>query len=445
MRAIIPAQELQLSSHVLDAIPGDKSISHRAAILGSLADNVSRFSHFLRSEDCMNTLRIVACLGAVVTWEPNGELRIEGQGLTGFSKPESWLDVGNSGTGIRLLTGVLAAQPFQTRVAGDESISKRPMRRVVDPLMKMGADISGELRDGEICPPLLVKPVSQLTGIEWNMPVASAQVKSALLLAGLWATGEVSILSPGVSRDHTERMLKYYGVDVITSGFDVYMQGGQRPHNPNPDAVLRIPADVSSAMFFIVLGAILGPDRLKDGMRLNGIGVNPTRVAGLAILDAMNADITRVYDDAPALEPISDLEINASDLENVTVSLEQVPNAIDEFPILAVAALFADGDFIVRGAAELRVKESDRIDGIVRMVRAVGGEIEEYDDGFKISGPLENPRDFAFDAHHDHRLAMSAIVLALGAGVKADVDGCESIATSFPNFFDILTDIGVSL
>ncbi|MBT6121517.1 3-phosphoshikimate 1-carboxyvinyltransferase [bacterium] len=420
-------------------IPGDKSLSHRAAIFGALAKGTSTFTNFLFSEDCLNTVSILKSLG--VTFELNREeskLIVHGVGLDGLKPYDGVLDVGNSGTGIRLLSGVLGCQTFQSKISGDASIQKRPMKRIADPLFEMGIIIDGEKRNNNLFPPLVTGPIYRDNGgqpVTYTLPVASAQVKSAVLLAALYFKNETTVIEPEKCRDHTERFLSYYGADFKQIGTRLICSGKHELNVPN-EPCIYLPSDVSSAAFFIVLGL-----KSTQKMILPGIGINPTRDAVIHALIDMGAQIqiNKASDDD--LESYADLTIYPSKLTNIDLKKETIPFLIDEIPILAIAAMNGTGRFTVRGAEELRVKESDRISTIVEMVRAMGGNIEEFDDGFQIDGNLTQFRSFEVDSHGDHRIAMSAIIGAYIGNVSAVIKNCECINTSFPNFFEILERI----
>lgn len=435
----ISAQKAQIDQ-TLASIPGDKSISHRAYILGSIAANNSKFSHLLNSEDCLNTRRIMTALGADIQ-EENGVTTVKGLGLRGLS-PLGYgqsLDVGNSGTGIRLLTGLLAAQSFESVISGDHSIQGRPMRRVADPLALMGARISGQSLDGseDMFPPLLIKPVDALKHISYESPVSSAQVKSALLIAGLYSGG-IDITEPEKSRDHTERLLQYFGAPLTIEGTQVRLAKTEQLLNPDPDTVLRVPGDISSALFMIVLTLLLKKSRLV----LTHIGYNQTRNAVLDSIRQMKGEL--IQDNLNELwEPTVDIDVKSSLLYNTEYRGDVIPNVIDEIPILSILGLRAKGTMVVRDAEELRVKESDRISAIVRLVEAMGCTINEYNDGFDLPGE-QTIQAFNYDSGGDHRMAMSAIVAAISSGVEATVTNCDCIATSFPNFFDILRELKLS-
>ncbi|RAP34962.1 3-phosphoshikimate 1-carboxyvinyltransferase [Candidatus Marinamargulisbacteria bacterium SCGC AG-439-L15] len=430
-RCELPKQTFQLIDTTM-MIPGDKSMSHRAAILGSLATNASHFENFLCSEDCLNTVTIMKALGVPIEREGTS-ISIQGVGLNGLSSSNDMLDVGNSGTGIRLLAGLLSAQGFDSVLTGDHSIQSRPMGRIQTPLTQMGAAISGVSSETSICPPLTITGGQSISSIHYDMPIASAQVKSAILLAGLYTEGDVTIIEPAKSRDHTERLFTFYGLDIESDDLTVRLKGHRQLHCPD-GGPFYIPADISSALFFMVLQLITS----KESCVYEKVGLNPSRIGVLSVLEKMGAKLTIQNEIQDGFEPYGDIVVSSNTLENIHLQGAVIPNVIDEIPILSVLALFSKGRFEVSDAKELRVKESDRIDGVVRLIRSMGGSIEEKEDGFVLEGG-QSVSDFDFDSHGDHRLAMSAIVAALGAGVQASVVGCESIATSFPTFFDILS------
>jgi 3-phosphoshikimate 1-carboxyvinyltransferase len=422
-----------LTRVVIDDIPGDKSISHRAIILGSLSDSRSIFTHFLTAEDCLNTLTIFQQLGVPIQRD-GATVMITGVGLNGLNAPANILDTGNSGTGIRLITGVLAGQSFSSRITGDASIQRRPMKRIISPLKDMGARISGKTIEGksDIYPQLDIEG-GVLHGIRYRLPVASAQVKSAVLLAGLFANSPTVVEEPELCRDHTERLMQGFGGHLTRHGDEIHLIPG-RLANPTPDTPIRVPSDFSSSAFFLVLGALRVP------ITMTGIGMNPTRNTLMDVLIRMGAAVTVTDAAGDAFEPHATLTVSPSSMHNVDVNGAEIPFLIDEIPILAVAALFSHGTLKVRDAAELRVKESDRIAAIAMVVRAMGGQIVEYEDGFDVSGPVAI-QSFDIDSHGDHRIAMSAIIGAVASGVSATIRNCECIRTSFPNFFDILNRI----
>ncbi|MGE4169599.1 MAG: 3-phosphoshikimate 1-carboxyvinyltransferase [Candidatus Margulisiibacteriota bacterium] len=433
-------------------IPGDKSMSHRAILLGSLAQGTSTFTNFLMSEDCLHTMAIFRHLGVMIEHTPGvgslAKVKIHGKGIGGLKAYSGVLDAGNSGTGIRLITGVLAGLPFTSRIAGDASIAKRPMMRVIDPLSQMGATITGVSSDaklGELFPPLTIAGTQKsgpLKPIFYRLPVASAQVKSAVLFAALFCQEPTTIEEPKPTRDHTEKMMRLFGADITVTpgatGKQITCSGKNPLHAPLQP--WRIPSDISSAAFLMVL-AMIRPDTVA--WQLNHVGLNPTRSAILGVLEAMCGELeTKAVANAAGTEPADTVIARGSELFNIVVPEHLMPNLIDEIPILAVAAMFAKDTLVVRGAKELRVKESDRIATIVAMVRAFGGEITEFEDGFELKGETEFKSGAVIESFGDHRIAMSAIVAALGAGVEVTVRDCDCIATSFPNFFEVIAAVG---
>lgn len=414
-------------------MPGDKSVTHRAIMLASLAQGGSSITGYCRGEDCLNTMRACRAMGVEIQESPE-RLDVQGKGLWGLSEPNGPIDCGNSGTGIRLLAGLLAGQDFFTVLTGDTSIRRRPMGRVVRPLREMGASIAGR-RGGELAP--LAITGGKLRGIAYTSPVASAQVKSALLLAGLFAEGATSVTEPRVSRDHTERIFRYFGIACSQHGATVSVEG--RPAAGWPAKDLRVPGDFSAAAFFLVAATIVTGSHVT----IRRVGVNPTRVGLLTILTRMGADIQVMNIAEEAGEPVADLVVRSAALKGVTVTAEEIPNMIDEFPILCVAASVAEGDTIVSGAEELRVKESDRIATMAAELRKMGVSMTERPDGMVIHGGGEKARltGGCCESHGDHRIAMSMAVAGLvaeGATTIAD-SGC--IETSFPGFESKLLDL----
>ena len=409
------------------SVPGDKSVSHRAALLAAVADGVTEVQGFLEGEDCLGTLRAVSALGAEVTRKGPGHFVIQGVGLDGLGEPSDIVDCGNSGTTVRLLLGVLAGQPFATVVTGDESLRRRPMERVMEPLARMGAQTVGR-RDGSRLP-LAIRGMRPLRPIRHASPVASAQVKSAVLLAGLWASGPVSVVEPARSRDHTERMLEAFGGEVQVDGDTVTLVPGRRLTG----RLCRVPGDISSAAFFLVAGAA-SPD---GAVTVRAVGVNPTRTGALDVLEAMGARV-RIEPREADGEPVADLTVESERLLGAEVSGALVPRAIDELPILAVAAMCAESPTVVRNAGELRVKESDRIRALVAEFTKMGADIEERPDGFRIAGRRPGSgapfRGARVSSWGDHRLAMALVVAGLLAEGPTVVEGVDCIATSYPDF-----------
>lgn len=410
------------------AVPGDKSISHRALLFGALAEGETTIAGFLASEDTHATAGCLRAMGVEIV---EGELvRVTGVGLHGFRAPEHDLWTGNSGTTTRLLMGVLAGQPFTATLAGDASLSRRPMDRVAIPLRLMGAQVAGQ---GARCTPPVTVHGGQLHGIAYTSPVASAQVKSAILLAGLQAEGLTEVTEPQKSRDHTERMLRGFGVEVEEDGLTVRVRGGQRLRGQ----AVMVPGDISSAAFFLVAGAIVPGAEVT----VRGVGINPTRSGMLDVLYAMGADLTLTHARVEGGEPVADLTVRHGALRGTEIGGPLIPRLIDELPVLAVAAAFAGGTTVIRDARELRVKESDRVETVSRFLRDMGAEVEEREDGMIIHGgqPLHGA---TVESHGDHRVGMSAAVAALAAGVECTIHGAETIATSFPNFTDLLRRLG---
>lgn len=413
---------------IIHQVPGDKSISHRAIICAALASGETIFDGFLLSEDCLNTMRVFQDLGVDIQ-RIGTRVIVNSGGISSFQAPRHPLYVGNSGTGIRLITGVLCALPFNTDISGDDSIQQRPMARIIDPLTKMGADVSS--CDG--LPPLHIRGGQSLQGIDYAMPIASAQVKSAVLVAGCASGVPVTVREPEQCRDHTERMFQLFGAPCTIANGVVTYDGS--PLIP-PSSVVQIPADISSALFLIVLALIK-----NEPITLTNIGLNPSRTGCLEVLKMMHAPI-EFRPHHGAYEPMGDIIVHASahKMVNINVPDRLVPNIIDECPILAVLAACTTGVFTVRHAAELRVKESDRIDGICRLIRGLGGHIIAFDDGFSIDGRCipssKNP--FTYDPSYDHRLAMAAIIASRGLGIDIAVLDDACIRTSFPTFFDLI-------
>lgn len=439
---IQPSQHLRPNLAI--AIPGDKSVSHRAAIFGALCEKTVTFTNVLFSEDCLNTIQILNQLGAKIEVDQSQKTIVcHGVGLQGLKGTSGRLDVGNSGTAIRLLTGLLAGQKFESQISGDHSIQNRPMKRVTIPLGQMGAKIAGAERNDNLYPPLTISPVDRLQGIRYEMPIASAQVKSAVILAGLYANGTTTVTEPLPCRNHTELMLAAFGYPIQVQGNEISVEGGHRLPGPLADHI-TIPSDISSAAFSII-GALMSPN---DGdspiLELKNIGVNPTRSDLLTVLELMGARIEQINSRMAGAEPVTDLRIFPSKLKNIVIPEKMIPNIIDEIPILAMLGLVADGVMSVRHAEELRVKESDRIKSIVQLVLAMGGEIAEFPDGFELMGPISF-RPFDVQSNGDHRIAMSAIVTGIAAGVGATVRDIDCINTSFPNFFECLPWVGANL
>jgi len=417
-------------------VPGDKSISHRSIMLGALADGVTTVEGFLEGEDAIATVQAFRDMGVVIDGPEDGRVTVHGVGRDGLSAPHAPLYMGNSGTSMRLLTGILAGQPFNAELTGDTSLSRRPMRRVSEPLAALGAKIATSA-DGT--PPVVITGGQKLKGSHTDLKVASAQVKSALLLAGLYAEGETSVTEPVPTRDHTERMLTGFGYSVVRDGATCRLQGGGRLQACHID----VPSDISSAAFFLVAASIVpGSD-----LTIKHVGVNPTRVGVLEILKMMGAHIELLNAREVGGEPVADLRVRYAPLQGIEVPEQLVPLAIDEFPVLFVAACCAEGVTRVTGAEELRVKESDRIQSMVDGLTALGARIEGTPDGAVITG---GGTGFQFhggavQAYEDHRIAMALSVAGLRASGQVTVHDCANVATSFPNFVGLAREVGFPL
>jgi 3-phosphoshikimate 1-carboxyvinyltransferase len=409
-------------------LPGDKSITHRAMMISALADGTSEIVGFSSAADPMSTLDCLRSLGVEgrITSE---SLLIRGRGLKKLLKPERVLDTGNSGTTIRLLTGILAGQAFSSTITGDDALRKRPMKRVIDPLTQMGARIEATVTQ---TPPLKISPTNRLQGIDYVLPVPSAQVKSAVLLAGLHAEGTTRVTEPVATRDHTERML---GLTVKDSAGTriVEVIGGQNLEARR----FNVPGDISAATFFIVAGCLVPGSELH----IAGVGLNPTRTAILSVLLDMGAKIQIEKIESSDPEPIGNITVRGSHLRNVRISPGLIPSLIDEIPALAVAGALARGRFEIRGASELRVKESDRVKSISENLKKLGVQVEEYDDGIAFEGENELIPSTSLDSYGDHRIAMAMGVVSLVAAKEVQICGAECVDISFPGFWDVLNSL----
>ncbi|GMU44429.1 MAG: 3-phosphoshikimate 1-carboxyvinyltransferase [Xanthomonadales bacterium PRO6] len=415
------------------SVPGDKSISHRAVMFGALARGRTEVSGFLPGEDTLHTAQILRQLGVAIERSAETSLRIDGVGLHGLRASAQVLDCGNAGTAMRLLAGLLSGQRFASTLVGDESLSRRPMRRVMDPLLRMGACIAGTQAGTA---PLRIEPAENLRGIDYNCPVASAQIKSCVLLAGLYADGETAVTEPAATRDYTERMLAALGADVVVDGLAIRLRPG-RELQAQP---IFVPGDFSSAAFFLVAGAIAPTGE----MLIENVGLNPRRTGLLDTLVEMGADIVVLDRREIAGEPVGDLRVRASALRGVDVPEARVPDMIDEFPAFAIAAACAAGRSSVRGAHELRVKESDRIAATARGLATLGVEVEEFEDGMAIEGRA----DFGggqIDSRSDHRIAMAFAVASLRARSEIRILDCANVATSFPGFPKLAASVGLDI
>lgn len=406
-------------------VPGDKSISHRAVMLGSLANGVTEISGFLKGADCLSTIDCFRKMGIDI--DINGEnVTVHGNGLRGLKKPDEMLYTGNSGTTTRLLCGILAGQNFDTSITGDASIQKRPMGRVVQPLSMMGAKI-----ENEYCP--LYITGTKLHGIDYKMPVASAQVKTAIILAGLYADGETVIHEIEKSRDHTELMLSAMGADLTVDNLDITV----KPTNDLTAVNVDVPGDISSAAFFLILGAIMPNSQIT----VTNVGINPTRTGIIDVLKDMGADITLENVHTSAGETVADITVRSSSLKGTTVGGDIIPRLIDELPIIAVAAVFADGQTVIKDAQELKVKETNRIRAVVDEFNKCGIDITETDDGMIINGG-KSIHGADFKTYGDHRMAMSLTVLAQLADGESTLDDSDCACVSYPTFFDDFYKLG---
>lgn len=414
-------------------VPGDKSMSHRSIMLGALAEGTTRVTGFLEGEDALATLAAFRDMGVQIERRGEGEVVVHGVGLHGLKAPQGPLDLGNAGTGMRLMAGLMAGQPFDSELTGDASLCSRPMGRVIDPLRLMGAEIDAQ-EGGR--PPLRIRGGRQLKGIHYDLPMASAQVKSCVLLAGLYSAGRTSVTEPAPTRDHTERMLRGFGYAVQRDNDVISLQGGGTLRACDID----VPADISSAAFFLVAASIApGSDLL-----LTHVGINPTRIGVLNILTLMGADITLKNQREVGGEPVADIRVRHAPLHGIEIPQDQVPLAIDEFPALFIAAACASGRTVLRGAEELRVKESDRIAAMAEGLDTLGVQNEVLEDGIIIQGggPIGGGE---IRTHMDHRIAMAFSIAALRAEGEITVLDCDHVATSFPGFDALARGLGLQI
>ena len=412
-------------------VPGDKSMSHRVIMLGAIAEGKTDVSGFLEGEDALSTLGAFRNMGVMISEPESGRPSIEGVGLRGLQAPTGIMDVGNSGTSIRLMAGLLAGQTFSSVLTGDQSLLRRPMARVITPLSQMGAVISS--REG--CPPLEISGGRKLRGVHYELPVASAQVKSSVLLAGLFAEGFTSVVEPAPTRDHTERMLTGFGYAVEVESGSIGLEGGGTLQGTRVD----IPADISSAAFFMVGASIAEGSDLV----LEHVGINPTRDGVIRILKAMGADIEASNERDVGGAPVADLRIRSAPLRGIDIPVEEVPLAIDELPAILIAAACAEGVTVLRGAEELRVKESDRIASMAEGLTQLGISNTVHADGITVIGGDIGGGVIA--THHDHRIAMSFAMAALRASDRIQVSDCAHVATSFPGFAELAARVGLRL
>ena len=414
-------------------VPGDKSISHRSIMFGSIADGTTHVTGFLQGEDSLNTLRAFRAMGVEIDGPTEkGEVTIQGVGIDGLKQPVSSIDLGNSGTSIRLMSGLLSGQSFDLELSGDRSLSKRPMKRVTDPLALMGAQIDTD-EGGK--PPLKIHGGSPLKGINYDLPMASAQVKSCLLLAGMYAEGKTCVTEPAPTRDHTERMLNAFSYPVTTTDNQMCIEGGGRLKACDID----VPADISSAAFFLVGASIAkGSD-----ITLQHVGVNPTRTGVIDILKLMGANIELLNERTVGGEPVADIRVQSAELKGINVPEELVPLAIDEFPVLFVAAACATGKTVITGAEELRVKESDRIQVMEDGLIAIGVDATATADGMIINGGAI--KGGTAHSRDDHRIAMAFTMAGLRSESAILIEDCENVNTSFPDFIGLANRAGISV
>ena len=409
-------------------IPGDKSISHRSVMFGSVAHGVTTVTNFLKGDDCLSTISCFRKLGVRIE-ESNDQLRIFGNGFEGLTEPNELLDVGNSGTTIRLLMGILAGRPFFSSLIGDESIGKRPMTRVTNPLSNMGAKIDG--RHNGSYTPLSIRG-GHLKSINYTLPVASAQVKSALILAGLQADGVSQIIEPAETRDHTERMIRRFGGKIEKDNKAITVKGGQKL----TAASIHVPGDISSAAFFLVAGAIISGSEIH----LKNVGLNSTRTGIIEVLQKMGADLEIHENQDNKFEPTGDLIIKSSSLKGTIIEGDLIPKLIDEVPIIALMATQAEGDTIIKDAEELKVKETNRIDTVVQELKKLGASIEATEDGMVIHGKSKL-HGGVVSSHGDHRIGMMLAVAALLSKEEVLLEKPEAISVSYPNFFEHLNNL----
>ncbi|PTX15846.1 3-phosphoshikimate 1-carboxyvinyltransferase [Halanaerobium congolense] len=412
-------------------VPGDKSISHRSLILASIAEGESKIEGLLEAEDCLSTMGIMRDLGIKITKENTGNYTVQGRGLNGLQEADNVLDCGNSGTSMRLLAGLLSSQDFYSVLTGDHSLRNRPMQRIIGPLSNMGAEIWSR-KDG--LAPLSIKG-QKLQSMNYELPVASAQLKSSILLAALKTESETVIVEPAVSRDHTERMLKGAGVDLeIKKDRIILKEAAERKLSPFN---IKVPGDISSAAFFIAAGLLAD----SGSLLIKNVGINQTRSGFLEIVEAMNGKIELLNQKDEGGEPTADILVKASKLKGCEVSGEIIPRLIDEIPIISVMAVMAEGKTIIKDAEELRVKETDRIAAVVKEFKRLGIEIIENPDGMEITGVQKVKGGIEVESYHDHRIAMSLAVLALNTEKGITINGSEIISTSFPNFKELLAEV----
>lgn len=411
-------------------IPGDKSISHRSVMFSSLGDKAVTIKNFLNSQDCLSTVSCMEALGVKIEKINDNELVVHGVGINGLKEPENVLDAGNSGTTLRLLMGMLSAQNFFVTFTGDDSLRKRPMARVIKPLSKMGAQLVS--RENSRLLPLAILPVEQIKAINYEMPIASAQVKSAILLAGMYADSKTIVTEPYVSRDHTEKMFETFGVELYKEGTSVGIQKVEQLISPE---TLEVPGDISSAAFWLVAASIIP----NSNLTLKNVGVNKTRTGIIDVLLNMGADIKVVNERMSGKEPMADLIVKSAKLKGTSFGAEIMPRLIDEIPVIAVAAMFAEGKTIITGAEELRVKETDRLSAVVNEFSKMGGNIVGTEDGLIIEGTGKLNKANCY-SYHDHRIAM-ALAVAGAAAEGVNIENPDCVCISYPTFYQTLEKI----
>ena len=430
MASFVTSNSKSLSGSI--RVPGDKSISHRSIILGSIATGTTRVSGFLQGEDSLATLNAFKDMGVLIKRD-GSDVTIQGVGMHGLNAPTKPLNLGNSGTSIRLMSGLLSAQSFDSELCGDESLSKRPMGRVIEPLRQMGADISGP----DSMPPLSINGGKNLSAIEYTMPVASAQIKSCILLAGLYSKGSTTVIENGISRDHTERMLKGFGYEVQTLSNKISIKGGGSLKACN----IEVPSDISSAAFFMVAGCISD----NADIVLEAVNINPTRTGVIDILKLMGGNIQLSNERLDAGELIADIRVRSSKLKGIIIPENLVPLAIDEFPALFIAASCAHGETLLTGAKELRVKESDRIQVMANGLTSLGINNQVLEDGIRIVGGEFKEQTAPIESHHDHRISMAFAVASVSSASAITIKGVDNVKTSFPNFVELANSIGINV
>ena len=430
MASFVTSHSKSLSGSI--RVPGDKSISHRSIMLGSIATGTTRVSGFLQGEDSLATLNAFKEMGVSIE-RKGSDVIIQGVGMHGLKMPTNSLNLGNSGTSIRLMSGLLSAQSFNSELCGDKSLSKRPMGRVIEPLRQMGADISGP----NSMPPLSINGGKTLSAIEYTLPVASAQIKSCILLAGLYSKGSTTVIENGISRDHTERMLRGFGYDVQTSPNKISIEGGGSLKACN----IEVPSDISSAAFFMVAACISDDADIV----LEAVNINPTRTGVIDILKLMGGNVELSNERVDAGELIADIRVRSSNLKGIQIPKKLVPLAIDEFPAIFIAASCADGETLLTGAKELRVKESDRIQVMADGLTSLGIINNVLEDGIRIVGGKFKEQTAPIESHHDHRISMAFAIASVSSDSDIKIEGVDNVKTSFPNFVALANSIGMSI